>query len=132
MSAGTSMMSRSGVAVIAVLYSFDRRSRPARNDEIGGLPQQVGRLPERLQMRRGLLGQKLGLVARPLLAEDRHESSLARRDVLAWCLAELLGRAVDVEQIVDHLEGKTEIVGIGREGHAQRLGRLAQRGPRGT
>src|SRR5450631_2540291 len=117
MSAGMSTVSRSGVLLCPVMEPptiLPRRgSCPSRNHEFRCLPQQIGGLAERLEMLRGLPRQVIGLGARALLAEDRHEGGLARRLVLARRLAKLLGGALDVQKVVDDLEGEPEIVRIG-------------------
>ena len=53
----------------------------------------------------GLLGQQPGLGPGALDAQQRDESRLAALGVLAGLLADLLGAAFDVQQVVGDLEG---------------------------
>jgi len=67
----------------------------------------------------GLPRQVIGLGARALLAEDRHEGALPA----AWSLPGVLPSSwavpLDVQKVVDDLKGKPKIMGIGRQRRAQ-------------
>ena len=70
----------------------------------------------------------LGPRASPFEAELANESRLSECFVLPRGLAELLGGAIGIEQIVDDLEGKTQVFRIGDQGGAGRPGRAPQNG----
>src|SRR3954462_6610223 len=73
--------------------------------------EQVGLGAERLDMLDRLADQDVGLEPRPLGPEQGHEGLLAGGAILADALAGFLLHALMVDQIVDDLEGETEIAG---------------------
>ncbi len=83
----------------------ESRSRPPFGDEARCGLENAGPRPERRERRLGLGDQAEQLQLRPLDPEDRDRGGLVGSRILAGRLADRLGIALDVEQVVGDLEG---------------------------
>src|SRR5207245_2137398 len=83
-------------------------SQSALHGETRQCPQRFGAMVEPVE---GVMRAALEIareLPRFVQADNAGISVLAVRDVLARPLAHLLGRGLDVEDVVDHLEGESE------------------------
>src|SRR5579862_5983059 len=106
-SAGLEIRSRRGGSVMRIPFSC---SRSALYDESRGLAESVSSLVETLQMGNRLVGQNIGLGARPINTKQRYEGGLSGCFVLAYRLAHRSRIAFRVKQIIRDLEGEADVM----------------------
>lgn len=82
----------------------------ARNDETGGSAQALGTISERSQRGEGCRFGRGELLLRCLEPKEIDKRCLAGFTVLAGSLADSLGRALDVEDVVGNLERITDVI----------------------
>ncbi|CUX24403.1 hypothetical protein AGR7B_Cc270182 [Agrobacterium deltaense RV3] len=85
------------------------RSALSFSDESGGRDENRGLFAIRGQQFAGFRHLLPQLVARPVLAAQRHERSLAARGVLAGCLAHGGGIGRQIQKVVGKLEGEADL-----------------------
>src|SRR5262249_18563108 len=125
-SAGTLIVSSNGVRfeMRGGVCSTLRSSTTAANDKTRHLSPKFRSLFEQIKMGHRLAHQQLGLGARPFDAKYGNKRRFPGRRVRADRLPGLLGRALDIEQVVGDLEGEAEIVRIAAQCRAQLVRRL--------